>query len=72
MWGRKRCAVCWANFAFHPQAKSWLTRQLCLQCRKQIIWEGNNLMDLLPTERVALIKHMKEENGRRQSYRNDY
>jgi len=34
MWTRKGCAICRTNFAIHPKAKSFQTRQLCIRCRK--------------------------------------
>ena len=33
MWYRKRCAICRIDFAVHPTAKSYGTRQLCFPCR---------------------------------------
>jgi len=33
MWARKGCAVCRTDFAVHPKAKSYGTRQLCYPCR---------------------------------------
>ena len=34
MWKRKNCCVCRDNFAVHPKAKIFETRQMCLPCRK--------------------------------------
>ena len=33
MWYRKRCAICRIDFAVHPKAKTYGTRQLCFPCR---------------------------------------
>ena len=33
MWTRKKCAVCELEFAVHPKARKYFTRQLCVQCR---------------------------------------
>ena len=38
MWDRKTCGVCYGNFAVHPKAKTFLTRQLCSPCRKIRHW----------------------------------
>jgi len=38
MWNRKTCGVCYGNFAVHPKAKTFLTRQLCNPCRKIRRW----------------------------------
>ena len=34
MWVRKGCAVCRTDFAVHPKAKRYTTRQLCEACRR--------------------------------------
>ena len=47
MWQRKNCCICSNDFGVHPQAKYFVTRQMCQPCRK--VWE----------KKVALVQIQK-------------
>ena len=47
MWERKGCAVCRTDFAVHPKAKTFQTRQLCSSCRSRYKEVENDFAEII-------------------------